>query len=116
MHNNYDSIDVKGLLRVRMEEKIEKLGEPYVLNGITLKGLFHDLDADAMRAYLDDPSIARMVGSGVFMVTPADAEVKTGDCLSRIRVGGQYRALKVTVQRVGGSEIAKNVVLVRVPA
>jgi hypothetical protein len=102
---------VKSLLRVRQDEKIERFGEEYLLDGRALKGIFRDLAPDQMRIYLSDPALARIARSGVFMVTFADAPIKDGDSIVRGSVC--YRVLKATVQRVGGCEMAKNVVLAR---
>jgi len=98
------------MFKRRLDEKIEAFGESYLLNGTTAqKGFFQQLDTGRMRIYLDDTEVAMLTRPGLFLLTSADSVIAVGDTITRD--GRTYSVLKVSIQRIADTAVAKMAIL-----
>ena len=94
----------------RIDRKIKKHGEEFLVNGVTPeKGFFRVLDTGKMHAYLDDTEAATVIRPALFLVTSADAAIAVDDTIARD--GRNYLVRKLSIERFGGEAVVKVAVL-----
>jgi hypothetical protein len=90
----------------RIERKIAKHGEEFLVNGVTPeRGFFQLLDTGRMRTYFDDTEVMAIVRPTLFLVTSHDAQIAAGDTI--VRDGRTYTIRKIVIERLGGTAMVK---------
>jgi hypothetical protein len=94
----------------RIDRKIAKHGEDFLVNGTTPeKGFFQLLSSGNLRTYLDDTEAMTVVHPTLLLTTTGDAEVDVDDTIQRD--GKTYIVRKVVLHRFSGTAMVKVAVL-----
>jgi hypothetical protein len=94
----------------RIEKKINKHGESFLINGTTAaKGFFRVLDSGTMRNYLDDVEIMAVIKPALFLVTLQSTPIAVDNTIARD--GRTYVVRKVATERFAGVAVAKVAIL-----
>jgi len=94
----------------RIDRKIAKHGEDFLVNGTTPeKGFFQVLDTGRMRAFLDDTEVMTVIRPALLLVTSSDAAIAVDDTI--LRDGRTYSVRKIFIERFGGTAMVKVAVL-----
>ena len=93
----------------RIDQKIAKYGENFLVNGTTPgKGFFQLLSSGVMRTYFDDTEAMTALRPTLILTTTHDAAIAVNDTV--LRDGRTYTARKVITQRFSGTAMVKVVV------
>ncbi len=94
----------------RIEKKINKHGESFLLNGTTAaKGFFRMLDSGTMRNYLDDTEIMAVAKPALFLITLQSTPIALDNTI--VRDGRTYHVRKVWTERFQGIATAKTAII-----
>lgn len=94
----------------RIERKIAKHGESFLVNGTTPeKGFFQLLSSGSLGIYLDDMEAMSVVHPALLLTTTGDAEVDVDDTIERD--DKTYTVYKVVIHRFAGTAMVKVAVL-----
>lgn len=90
----------------RIERKIAKHGEDFLVNGTTSeKGFFQLLSSGSLRTYFDDTEAMSIIRPTLLLITTQDAAISVDDTITRD--GRTYTVRKIVIQRFGGTAVVK---------
>lgn len=93
----------------RIASKLSRFGEPFVVGGVTYKGVFKPLDSGTINVYLDDVEKMGVTHPGLFLVTAPDVPIKAQDSITRD--DRTYSVLKTSLHRIGDTPVVKIAIL-----
>lgn len=90
----------------RVNKKIAKFGEDFLINGVTPgRGFFQVLSSGSIGMYFDSYESSAIVRPALILVTTADAPIAVSNTITRD--GRTYTIRKIVTQRLGGTAIVK---------
>lgn len=97
-------------IKSRIERKMIKHGEGFLVNGTTAEvGFFRLMSGGELGTYLDDIEAMSVVHPALLLTTTGDAEIEANDTIERD--GKTYTVYKVVTHRHEGISVTKTAVL-----
>ncbi|MEN6372302.1 MAG: hypothetical protein ABFD64_09855 [Armatimonadota bacterium] len=90
----------------RVNKKIEKFGEDFLINGVTRgRGFFQVISSGTMGMYFDSYETSAVERPALILITAADSPIAVSDTVTRD--DRTYTVRKIVVQRLGGTAVVK---------